>query len=138
MPDCEDKRNFIRVPEQFSVTCEIYTIPRTLQAEKAEGMSRNISAGGILFTSGKPFKPGEILRVSMQIPDWENRKVQFFKPTGGTEAEPFQALAEVIRCHALNAGYEIAVKFIAIDDGHQLALDKLARYESRKLTEEDR
>ncbi|MDD4003810.1 MAG: PilZ domain-containing protein [Elusimicrobiaceae bacterium] len=135
MPE-EDKRNFVRIPGRFAVLCDIYTIPKTPSGGGAEGFSRNISAGGLLFYSARPFRPGETVRVRIDIPDWENRKPQFFKPAAEMDTEMFQAVGEIVRCSADGQGFEIAVKFIAVDDGHQLALDKLARYESRRLTED--
>lgn len=135
MPENDNKRAFIRVPGEFPVTCELYSIPRAPVSAAAEGVLRNISAGGLLFHSARAFRKGETVRLKVDIPDWENRKPEFFKPVKLSEAEMFLAIAEVVRCEASAGGFEIAAKFIAIDDGHQLALDKLARHENRRLKE---
>ena len=87
-------------PEQFSVT-------------------KNISAGGLLFISGQPIPVGAILELIIELPN---------------DQEPIECLARVLRVREIrpNESYDVAVCFLDITGAQRARLDK---YVTSKLQE---
>jgi uncharacterized protein (TIGR02266 family) len=62
----ENRRQFVRVPLQTEVTCQV-------EHQTFRGMSSNISQGGILFEVGRFLSPGTAVRLSFRLPGRELR-----------------------------------------------------------------
>jgi uncharacterized protein (TIGR02266 family) len=67
----DNRRQFIRVPLQTEVTCQVGN-------QTFRGTSSNISQGGILFEVGRSLSPGTPVRLSFRLPGRELR----FEVTG--------------------------------------------------------
>jgi len=62
----ENRRQFVRVPLQTEVTCQV-------EHQTFRGVSSNISQGGILFEVGRTLLPGTAVRLSFRLPGRELR-----------------------------------------------------------------
>ncbi|MBU4457876.1 MAG: PilZ domain-containing protein [Candidatus Omnitrophica bacterium] len=61
-----ERRKFARVDGTFVVS---YIDISTAQAKTDVSQTRDISAGGILFTTDRPFAPDTVLKLKLRIPD---------------------------------------------------------------------
>ena len=119
-----EKRIYIRIDEQDVIHCEKYSIPRD-ENSQIEGMTKNISGGGVLFTSKTPFEVGQILRLEISLAGWERFKIEFYKEDRLAHSKPIIVLATVVRVELMEDGlYDIGVCFAGIDEGHKWALLK--------------
>jgi CheY-like chemotaxis protein len=62
----ENRRHFVRVPLQTEVSCHV-------GEQTFQGMSSNISQGGILFEMGRSLPVGALVRLSFRLPGRELR-----------------------------------------------------------------
>ncbi|MFH1782620.1 MAG: ATPase, T2SS/T4P/T4SS family [Candidatus Omnitrophota bacterium] len=87
------------VPEEFSVT-------------------RNISAGGLVFAATVPIDMGAMLEIKIEMPD---------------EEKPIECLSKVVRVEEIKEDkiYEIAVCFLDIKSGERVKLNKYIKEEGR-------
>jgi len=119
-----EKRKFSRIDQDVMVSCEKYSIPRSGEAACEGATTRNISPGGVLFISPVSYEVGDVLRLELKIPGWENYKAEFYKPDRLSESQPFIVICNVVRSSPQGKDFEIGVEFTGLDDGHQLALRK--------------
>lgn len=91
----DEKRNFIRM----TANCEM-TFCTLDSNEEQQANCLNLSATGLLFTTGRLVVAGQGLDVSIHPKN--------------TLTPPLHALAEVIRCTPCGAGYEVAASIKAI------------------------
>jgi len=71
-----ERRKFVRIDGTFVVS---YSDVRTPNPKTDITQTKNISTGGILFTTDRLFAPGTILRLRLRLPDsadYINIKVQ--------------------------------------------------------------
>ena len=128
MTSDSNRRKYVRIPDNSVITCEKYAIPRKGADERYEVKARNLSAGGLLFVTDKKFNMADILRLEVEIHNWEKFKAEFYKPDALTTSKPLVVIAEVVRVEAIGGGkYEIGVDFSGMDEGHRLALDKYVK-----------
>jgi len=101
---------------------------------KIESITKDLSAGGILFASKRSYEIGSILKFELAIPGWEKFKAEFIKPDSVTRSKPLVAVVSVVRVEVIKPGslYEIGGCFVGIDDGHQWALVKYVGAELKK------
>lgn len=119
-----EKRTYIRIDEQDVIHCEKYSIPRN-SSSQIEGMTKNISGGGVLFSSSQSFEIGQILRLEISLSGWERFKTEFYKEDRLAHSKPIVVLATVVRVELIEENnYEIGVCFTGIDEGHKWALLK--------------
>lgn len=133
----DDRRRYVRISKSSLMECQEYSIPET--AEKEVGLvSKNISAGGLLFETKTEYALGSVLRLEVSLSGWERYKPEFYKPESVTQHGPLVILGEVVRIEAISEGkYDIGVKITGIDEGHRLALEKFIKEEIRKLNYAD-
>jgi len=62
----ENRRQFVRVPLQTEITCQV-------GHQTFRGMSSNISQGGMLFEVGRPLAPGVPVRLTFRLPGGQSR-----------------------------------------------------------------
>ena len=122
----KEQRDFARIPNNIRIEIGkiIYPLP---QSPEAEGLGKNISEGGVCFSSFSSYQPGTKLNLKMEIKGWKNYKKNFSMFFDGTANAPLSVIAEVVWCTTVPAGskyegskYEIGVKFLDIyeDDYH--------------------
>ncbi|MBL0731446.1 MAG: PilZ domain-containing protein, partial [Desulfosarcina sp.] len=122
----KEQRTFVRIPNSIRINIGkiIYPLP---QSHEAEGIGKNISEGGVCFSSLSSYQPGTKLNLKMEIKGWKNYKKSFSMIFDGADKAPLSVIAEVVWCTTVPAGskhkgseYEIGVKFLDIyeDDYH--------------------
>lgn len=90
-----------------------------------EAVTKDLSAGGLLFESTHLYPIGDVIRIEMKLPGWDKYREQLIKPGAPSSPELLITLAEVVRSEIVRAGfYEIGVAFVGIDEAHQRALKK--------------
>lgn len=99
-----------------------------------EGLLINISATGFLFLSDKEYKEGDMIRAEVYLGSWENCKSGFRLSPFLYQGEPFVVLAKVIRTHKneFDNKMHVAVNYVSVDYGHQLAVKKFINKLMRK------
>ena len=121
----DERRKYVRVPAQSVLRCERYTIPRVAGPERKEAVALNLSAGGILFISVAEFKKGELLRIELELENWEKYKAEFYKPDQTASSKPFVVIGTVVHSELRPDGkFDIGVNFSGMDEGHRWALIK--------------
>ncbi len=125
MSNPSEKRKFIRLRANHLTRHIKFKLPGVDLYPNNEAVSKDISAGGVLFLSDRAYEMGDILRMELHIPGWEKYKNEFFKLDRPTKTLPVLVLVKVVRVEALGNGkFDIGVSFVGIDDGHQEALSK--------------
>ncbi|MBU1862732.1 MAG: PilZ domain-containing protein [Candidatus Omnitrophica bacterium] len=128
-----ERRKYVRFKKSYILKCEHYTIPRKADEQEINSASKNISAGGILFESNSSYNIGDILKLEINLPQWEKDKPEFYKATSLSSSQPLIALGTVMRVEIITEGlFDIGVCFSAVDEGHLMAL---IRYIDERIKE---
>jgi len=123
MPVSPENRKFIRIKTNTLLKHVKFYLGVNAR-EALNSLSKDISAGGVLFESSVFYEIGDIVRLEIDLPGWEKFKPEFYKPHL-SKSEPIIALVRVKRVVVIKkGGYEIAGIFAGIDDGHHMALVK--------------
>lgn len=120
-----EKRKFVRLSRKYVIQYGEFSFS-TQKISRYQGMTENISAGGILIETEEEYSPGTLLKLKIRVPNWEKCKSEFLKFNQTSLSEPFVALGKVVRVKKiLPQGYEIGIYFVSVDADHQ---DALKRY----------
>jgi hypothetical protein len=110
-----DKRIFERIDKKLNLRYNIYVLREELleggpTAERFS-VTRNVSAGGLLFVSNFPLPVGSILELKLELPDAE---------------PPVQCLARVVRTLETepDKNYDIGVYFLDITSANRARIKK--------------
>lgn len=123
-----DKRKYKRIEKQYILKCEQFTFTELLNGDANipnEAITKNFSAGGLLFQSTQKFNIGDLLKIEVDLKGWDKFKHEFYKVNKTSNSSPLTVLANVVRVEMLdneNKNYDIGVCISAIDDGHKIAL----------------
>jgi len=118
-----EKRKFTRMRISRSVKHVKFHLGST-SPSLLNALSKDLSAGGVLFESEIKYDTGDIVRMEIDLPGWEKYKPEFYK-LHLSKSDPVITLVKVTRVKPLGGGiYEIGASFVGIDDGHQMALAK--------------
>ncbi|MBI4974929.1 MAG: PilZ domain-containing protein [Candidatus Omnitrophica bacterium] len=116
-----DRRTYGRLDSKVNLRYKIFK-SRDASAKKvnvAEQLSvtKNISAGGLLFTEDESLAIGSILEMAIELPE---------------EKEAIECLARVVRVEEIRTGksYEIAVCFLDMTSAQKSRLDNYVNTES--------
>ena len=125
----KEQRDFAKIPNstRIEISRIIYPLP---QAPVAKGRGKNISGGGICFSSFSSYQPGSKLNLKMEIKGWQNYKKKFSMIFNGVTKTPLSVIAEVIWCTIVpdRSEYEIGVKFLDVyEDDYQAFLRYLKK-----------
>jgi len=128
MPNEQERRKYLRMPVERLLKCEKYSIPRPPESERLQLKTKNLSGGGLLFSSKQEFKPGDLLRLEVDLSGWEKYKPEFYKPDATISSKPLMILASVSRVQPQKDGtFDIGVSYSGLDEGHRLALIKFLK-----------
>ena len=111
-----ERRRFVRIGGSFIVS---YTDISTAQLKTDITQTKDISLGGILFTTDKKLKSGSVLRIKVRVPespDYLNLKVSVVHSKERVK----------------NMLYETRAKFIGISGKNRDAISRLMKYHFRK------
>jgi len=129
MASASDRRKFIRVKNINTLKHVKFHLGGSVN-DALQSLSKDLSAGGILFETSVLYAIGDILRLEINVPGWEKFKPEFYKP-GLTKSEPLIVLVKVMRVERVGIGqYDIGCMFVGIDDGHQMALAKYIKQQN--------
>jgi len=109
MSDSE-RRNFVRINANFVVSYYVYPghVNRTDMT-----LTRNVSVGGICFTTDKHFPPGTILHITLRLPKVKNL-VEILGEVMYVKQETNKKLL-----------FDIGVKFVQCKDDDLHIIDKI-------------
>lgn len=129
-----EKRKYIRIRAQHMLMHEKYILNPLDDEELVEGLLGNYSAGGVLFESKTKYNIGDLLKLEISIPGWEQFKNEFYKEDAITPSRPIIVLAKIIHVEniVVDELYDIGVCFVGIDENHRWALMKQIDAESKK------
>jgi len=94
----EEKRDFARIPAEAVVN--ISPVP---EGELGKAVSKDLSGGGILFSSETRYEPGTLLDIEVISPSYENIDHVF---------EPLRKRIRVLRVDKDRPPYDIAGEFV--------------------------
>ncbi len=94
----DERRNFTRIPTETQVN--ICPVP---EGEKKQGLSKNLSGCGILFSSETRYEIGTLLDVEVISPSHRNSAIVF---------EPLLARIRGVRVEEEKPPYDIAGEFV--------------------------
>ena len=123
MPEFVEQRKFVRIRISNSVKHVKFNLGGNV-VDTPVSLTKDLSAGGVLFESTRIYEIGDIIRLEIDVPGWEKFKPEFYKPHL-SKSEPVIVLVKVVRVVFKDIDvYDIAASFVGIDDGHQMALAK--------------
>lgn len=133
-----ERRRYVRLPGEYVLRYEKYSLSKVkLESpeKKIDTVTKNISAGGVLFETKTKFELGSLLKIELDAPGWESYKAEFYKSDATSHRVPIVTLASVVRVEVVVPGstYDIGVCFVGIDDGHQWALLKYVDKKMKSL-----
>ncbi len=99
--------------------------PDLNSSRSAPAKALNLSCNGILFTTDRELDVGTLVKTEIQIDDIPAFKRAAKRDSSGREAD-LVAVGEVKRINRVRGvGFEVAVNFVAIDEGDSAALRQL-------------
>jgi len=107
-----ERRKFVRINANFIVSYYVY--PYEIN-KKDLTLSRNISLGGICFTTDKFYNKGTILHITLKLP----KIVKTVACLG--------QVVYVLREKSKNSLYDLGVKFIQVADENLYILEKIIK-----------
>ena len=124
-----DRRKYVRIPAQYVLRQHVFSLSNIGNDDVsayATAVTKNVSAGGMLFETESIYEIGTLLKVELDIPGWEKFKTEFYREDILSRSKPVIVIASVVRVEVIepNARYDIGACFVGIDEGHQLALAK--------------
>ena len=128
-----ERRRFIRIPADYKVVAA-----RILFCAKGDkeawGELKNISCGGILFTTDLRCCARDKLKVVIHLPAWEQSPTE----AGGQQQQPqfatVTAICRVLRAHETSSGrFELAARFEDVYKEDMAALVQFIERETQRL-----
>ena len=122
-----ERRKYVRIPSEHIIHYETFTARQIFEDNPESTMksiTKNLSAGGIMFSASCKFEVGTLLKLEIDLPGWERFKAEFYKMEEVTRSKPVVVLATVVRVEMIvpDQVYEIGTSFVGIDEGHRWAL----------------
>jgi type II secretory ATPase GspE/PulE/Tfp pilus assembly ATPase PilB-like protein len=115
-PEGSSKRVFRRLDDQVNVRYKVFEkdnelLKRKVNPEEEAALTKNISAGGLLFKSPDRLAVGSVIELKIKLPNSE---------------ELIECLARVVRVEELieQLEYDIAVCFLDLTGAERIRLDK--------------
>ncbi len=115
VPGGENQRVYDRLQNSVNIKVSPLNAPEELVKRGINlqelSVTRNISAGGLLFASREPVPMGSVLSVSIELPE---------------EGGPIECLSRVVRIDEVEMGkrYDIAVCYLDLTGAQRLRLEK--------------
>ena len=119
------RRNFVRIPVDYFLECTEISSKDTA-ADKVKSATKNMSAGGILFSIHKKYEIGVSLKLSLNVSEWDKYRTNVSKSKKISYKEPLDIVAKVVRVDPSGeeGKYNVAVEFTGMDEEHRSALSK--------------
>jgi hypothetical protein len=112
-----DRRIYERIEEKIYVRFKLFktkaggAVDGPVYEPELVGITKNISAGGLLFNASEYFAPGKIIDVTITLSD---------------EEKNIECLARVVRCQEIvaNKDFQIAVCFLDLPNSERSRLNR--------------
>jgi hypothetical protein len=125
-----ERRKFVRIPESHLVSRRRVKVLSFdgLELHRITAGMKDLSEGGVLFSSDRIFPIGAMLRLELDIPDWERYKMEFYQEQELVLRPGFSVLGRVIRVEEVSADvFDIGICFTAVEAGHKEALKRYVK-----------
>ncbi len=117
-----EKRKYVRLPKKYLMHCT-NVFPTDDEAFKIAGEVKNISGGGVIFSSRKNYAAGEVLELELDIPGWQKYSQDADVSTDDSKNKPLVARGVVTRTAKAGTDlYDIAVELLDMDRKDRWAL----------------
>lgn len=136
-----ERRRYVRIPDKDLLSREPFSLKGFDEKGfyKKYASTRDMSEGGVLFTSDICFAIGTFLKLEIDVPGWEELKVGFYQEKDLLLHEPFTVIGKVVRVELVGRErYDVGISFVAVDSGHQAALKKYIKRSLEKMQKERR
>jgi len=120
-----DRRKYVRVDSNYVIRCERYPLSKDDSSRLVPGVTKNLSAGGILFESHAPFKIGDSLRIELRLPGWKDFVAAQAKPGLEVDGDTHFVYGTAVRVELVDESlYDVGVTFSEMDKNVRWALMK--------------
>jgi len=115
LPTGQERRVYHRLDSKVNIRYKVFKSVQDLSKGKITpehlSVSKDISAGGVLFVSDESLSVGSILELKIELPDGK---------------EPIESMARVVRVEEKEEGkhYDVAVCFLDITSAERVRLNK--------------
>lgn len=111
-----ERRKYVRINKTFVIS---YTDMSDAQAKSDVSQTKNISIGGVLFTTDRDFPPDTILKVKLKLPDLSN-----YVEVKVKVIDSLQRIKDI--------SYETRVKFIDLKEEEKNAIRQIVDHHLKK------
>ena len=105
----QERRQYRRIPLEATVSFQELSFHK--DEAPTQSSYRDVSGGGLLLESTRPYPLGTLLKLEIRVPGW-GRFQSHFGPVQEADSRPLVALGTVVRLEQLDeGGYELGIKF---------------------------
>ena len=107
----EEKRKYPRASGHFVVSYRVFNEADNVDISK----TKNLSLGGMLLTTNRPFEPGTNLALEIRLP---------------FDAHPILLMGKVVESREIskNMIYDTRIQFVAVDEHHRRVIGGTVEY----------
>ncbi|MFA5429960.1 MAG: PilZ domain-containing protein [Candidatus Omnitrophota bacterium] len=107
----EEKRKYPRASGRFVVSYRVFDEANNVDISQ----TRNLSLGGMLLTTNRPFEPGTNLALEIRLP---------------FDAHPILLMGKVVESREIskNMIYDTRIQFVAVDENHRRVIGGTVEY----------
>ncbi len=133
MNNHDNRREYERLPKQFSVEYQAFEFPLASQP-KTEAHCADISVGGVRIKTDGPLEPESKVVVRIYLPRFGKFHPGFLKVFESDVGQYLQAISEVMWIEKDAAGnYHAGLRFLDVDEDDWRALENLIRKYSDEM-----
>ena len=127
----QERRKSTRLEYPFKLLHALYTFPGLVNNALESGQLINISSNGILFESACSYKPGNLVRMEIQMGSWAEHQTGFNAFRQIYQGEPFVVLGKVVRVLGTEENHQkffkTAINYVSVDESHRQAVDRFIK-----------
>ncbi len=133
-----ERRVYARIQQGFTVKLQELDLYQELRLagrkKETAAMIVNLSASGALVSTGQFFKEKTILKLEVDMPEWQKHTGSFFRHAVVLPSPPMLLTAEVVRSQRSNGGnHSVAVRFVGVDRMYTRTINNMVKeFERRK------
>ena len=110
-----ENRKFLRIPKRYTLRHSRY-VPLNADDEVFENTTIDIGGGGLLFSSPVKYNMSELLRLEIDIPEWQKFLPEASAEDKARPSGPFVTKAIVSRVDEVGpSNYAIGARFADLD-----------------------
>lgn len=117
-----ERRQYKRIPLEAEISFQELSFSKIM--EIANSVYKDVSGGGLLLTSSRPYGLGTLMKLELRVPGW-GRHHSGFGSSMDKETRPLVAVGQIVRVEEIHAGeYELGIKFLNVYPDDMAALQK--------------